>query len=264
MTTSGTISVSQDGDVAVVRICNEAKLNALSVAMWGELRGWFERLSASDSLRCILVRGAGAKAFSTGADISEFAETRSTRDQVTRFHEEGVGACLTAILDCPVPVVAQIRGACMGGGLEIASACDLRLADDTARFGAPVGRLGFPLAFAETQALFNLVGPSVAAEILIEGRILSAAEALARRLVTRLSPPDELDTAVLAAIDGICRSGLGAARSHKRQLRRLMQDGSPVSLEERLEVYRFADTQEYRDGIRGFLDRKPRSGSPEH
>lgn len=261
MSVAGAIVLAERADVAILTISNETKLNALDVGMWVELRRRFLEFAQSRTLRCIMIRGAGERAFSAGADISEFAHARTTRAQVTRYHEEVVGAALTAMLDCPVPIVAQIRGACMGGGLEIASACDLRLADDSARFGAPVGRLGFPLAFAETQALFNLAGPAVTAELLIEGRVMSAQEALERRLITRLSAADDLDRDVQAAVDNVCRSGVWAARSHKAQLRRLLRDSSPVSEAERREVYAFADTQEYRDGIRRFLERKARKGA---
>lgn len=253
---SAAISIDEHDDIARVTLRNDAKLNALSFAMWQQLRAGIERLAASPTLRCIHIRGAGEQAFSAGADISEFAEMRSTREQVVRFHEEGVGACLTALLECPVPIVAEIRGACMGGGLEIASACDIRLADETARFGAPVGRLGFPLAFAETQAVYNVVGPAVAAELLLEGRVLTAEEALARGLITRLVPSGMLAREVETTLANVCKSGRWAARSHKRQFRRLMQDPTPVSVTERMEVYGFAETDEYRDGIRRFLARK--------
>lgn len=253
---SGRISVRESGDVALVELCNETKLNALSFAMWQELRRAISDLSQDPALRCIRIKGAGEQAFSAGADISEFADTRSTFEQVVAFHEDGVGACLDAFLACPIPIVAEISGACMGGGLEIACACDLRLADETARFGAPVGRLGFPLAFGETQGLFALVGPSVAAELLLEGRILSASEALQRRLITRLSSTGSLAGDVDSAIANICKSGRWAARSHKHQLRRLTRDPSPVTREERMAVYGFAATDEYREGIRRFLDRK--------
>lgn len=252
------VTCVRDGEVATITLRNESKLNALTVRMWSELKAHFEDLAASETLRCIVIQGAGDKAFSAGADISEFETTRSTREQVIRFHEEYVGACLAAMLNCDIPVVAAIRGVCMGGGLEIACATDIRLADVTATFGAPVGRLGFPLAFGETQALVSVVGPAVAAELLIEGRILKAAEALSRHLVTRLHAPEALQAGVTACVENICKSGRFAARSHKRQLRRLMRDPSPVTREERFAVYGFAETEEYRAGIRSFLEKKQR------
>lgn len=250
------IECKRDGDVATVTICNERRLNALTVAMWAELKTRFDELGMSETLRCIVVRGLGEKAFSAGADISEFETTRSTREQVIRFHEDRVGACLDSILDCEVPVVSAIRGICMGGGLEVACATDIRLAEEHARFGAPVGKLGFPLAFGETQALFSVVGQSVAAELLIEGRVFSAAEASSRGLITRVSSATDLERDVADCVRNICDSGRWAARSHKRQLRRLMRDQSPVTQAERFAVYAFADTEEYREGYRGFLAKK--------
>ncbi len=250
------IDCQREGDVATVTICNERKLNALTVAMWAELKTCFDELGTSETLRCVVVRGAGEKAFSAGADISEFETTRSTREQVVRFHEDRVGACLDSILDCEIPVVSAIRGICIGGGLEIACATDIRLADARARFGAPVGKLGFPLAFGETQALVSVVGHAVAAELLIEGRVFSAAEAFSRGLVTRVLAASDLESDVADCVRSICESGRWAARSHKRQLRRLMRDQSSVTQAERLAVYAFADTDEYREGYRGFLTRK--------
>jgi enoyl-CoA hydratase/carnithine racemase len=253
---TGEVLFERDRDTAVVTIRNPARRNALSVEMWHALRRHFITANSDEALRCIAIQGAGTEAFSAGADLSEFAEVRSTVEQVARYHEECVGPCLAAISAAAVPVVAKIRGFCMGGGLEIACACDIRLTDETARFGAPVGRLGFPLAFAETQGLFNLVGPTVAAELLLEGRILSATEARDRWLVTRVVAANELDNEVAGCIENLCRSGRWASRSHKKQLRRLLNDSSPVTFEERQEVYRFAETDEYQDSLRKLAARR--------
>lgn len=251
--------VSQvSGEVVTLSISNARKMNALTVAMWLDLKRHFETLSNESEIRCIVLRGATANAFSAGADISEFEETRSTYEQVVRFHEEYVLGCLTAIGACPVPVVAAIQGACFGGGLEIASMCDIRIAEAGARFGAPVGRMGFPLAFAETEALVRVVGPSVAAELLIEGRVLDAQTAYEKGLVTRVVGSGALQGAVEETAGNVLRSGSFAARSHKRQIRRLAVDPSPVSLEERMEVYRFVDTEEYHQGIKAFLAKADR------
>jgi len=252
----GRIIQERAGHVAVITLDNVEKHNAIDVPMWISLKSVFDELRSDPSVRCVTIQGAGAAAFSAGADISEFETHRFTTEQVVHFHEHYVGACLTAIAEADIPVIAKIRGACMGGGLEISSVCDIRLADDTARFGAPVGRLGFPLAFAETQALFKIVGPSVAAELLLEGRILNAREAYERRLVTRIASAATLDQEAQICAENICKSSPSAARSHKQQLRRLMADPSPVSLVERMEGYSFAETEEYRQGIRKFLSRK--------
>jgi enoyl-CoA hydratase/carnithine racemase len=250
---AGRIARNIDGTVATVTLDHPTKLNVMSLAMWSELRATFEVVSAMAEMRCVVVQGAGARAFSAGADIAEFETTRSTKAQVIEYHESYVGPALSAIFDCPIPVIAKIRGVCMGGGLEIASACDLRLADDTGRFGAPVGKLGFPLAFGETQAIFNLVGFTVSAELLIEGRIFDAREAFERRLITRFFSPEDLDRETMETVRNVCLGGRNAAASHKRQLRRLLGDPSSVSIEERMAVYEFAESEEYQAGFRRFL-----------
>jgi len=253
---AGQISVSLEAEIATVTISQPGKRNALTVGMWGELKSAFDKASADAALRCIVMRGDGDEAFSAGADMSEFERVRSTREQVIEFHESCVLGALTAITDCPVPVVAAIGGVCMGGGLEIASVCDLRIAGESSRFGAPVGRHGFPLAFAETQALFRIVGPATIAELLLEGRILDAHEAFARGLVTRIVPDAEVASETHATAQRICESSPLASRSHKQQIRRLTIDNSPVTPEERMRVYAFADSEDYQIGYRAFLSKQ--------
>lgn len=253
---AGQISASLEGEIATVTISQPGKRNALTVEMWGELKSAFEKAGADATLRCIVLRGDGDEAFSAGADMSEFERVRSTREQVIEFHENCVLGALTAITECPVPVVAAIGGVCMGGGLEIAAVCDLRIAGQSSRFGAPVGRHGFPLAFAETQALFRIVGPATMAELLLEGRILDAREALAKGLVTRIVPDVEIASEAYATAQRIYESSPLASRSHKQQIRRLTVDTSPVTSEERMRVYAFADSEDYQIGYRAFLSKR--------
>jgi enoyl-CoA hydratase/carnithine racemase len=132
---AGQISVSLEAEIATVTISQPGKRDALTVDMWGELKSAFDRASADAALRCVVIRGDGDEAFSAGADMSEFERVRSTREQVIEFHERRVLGALTAIVECPIPVVAAIGGVCMGGGLEIAAVCDLRIAGETAAFG---------------------------------------------------------------------------------------------------------------------------------
>jgi len=270
MTGAGAMDNGRDGRILHERaegilrltIDNPPRLNALTLAMWTRLRDLVADASGDESLRCVVITGAGDRAFSAGADISEFVTTRSTYEQVVHFHEDHVLACLNTIAACPVPVVAAIRGACFGGGLEIATVCDIRIAADDARFGAPVGRLGFPLAFAETQALMRLIGHAATAELLLEGRIYDAATAAARGLVTRVVPAAALEEAVNDSIANILRNGAMATRAHKAQLQRLIRDSSPVTEAERMAGYRFAETEEYRAGIRAFLARNGQGSGP--
>lgn len=252
---NGRIDVQRHGPVVTVTIANEGKRNALTVAMWNTLRDTFTDFTADASLRCVLVRGHGMEGFAAGADISEFATVRHTRAQVTVFHEDTVMGALSAIHACPVPVVALIQGACAGGGLEIASVCDLRIAGHSAQLGIPIRTLGFSLALAEMQWLVQLTGSAVAAELLFEGRMFSATEALAKGLVTRVVDDALAEQDALDAVARIAESAPLATRAHKHFLRRLAQNPLPVTREERLESYAFADTQDYRIGVRAFLDK---------
>jgi len=254
-TATGRIAIHRQGPVATVTIANEGKRNALTVAMWDALRDAFTAFAADATLRCVVVRGQGTEGFAAGADIGEFATVRSTREQVTAFHEHTVLGALTAIHDCPVPVVALIQGACAGGGLEIASVCDLRIAGHGARLGIPIRTLGFSLALAEMQWLVRLAGPAVAAELLYEGRMLSAQEALAKGLLTRVVDDALAEQDALAAAARIAESAPLATRAHKQMLRRLAADPSPATRAERLASYAFADTEDYRIGVRAFLDK---------
>ena len=149
-------------------------------------------LSANDEVRCVVIRGAGERAFSPGNDISEFSTVRSNKAQA-REYGKVMHATAQALAECRHPLVAQIHGICVGGGLEIAALCDLRICGESSRFGAPIKNLGLVMAYAEMAALRNLVGPNVALELLLEGRILGAEEALAKGLVTRIVPDTEVE-----------------------------------------------------------------------
>ncbi|MCB4806175.1 enoyl-CoA hydratase/carnithine racemase [Methylobacterium brachiatum] len=255
---TGQILEETSGSCATLTISQPARRNALTVLMWQDLAKRVRALSRDDGMRCIVIRGATPEAFSAGADISEFHATRATHAQVVRFHEEYVGGCLEAIATCPVPIVAAIRGSCFGGGLEIAVACDIRIAAADARFGAPVGRMGFPMALGETEGLFKLVGPAVTAELLIEGRLFDAQTAHEKGLVSRVVQTEAFERATIETVENICASGIRAARSHKQQIRRLMQDATAVTRAERMEVYSFADSEEYKRGVEAFLTKARR------
>ena len=208
------ILVQSDDGVATVTIANPGKRNALNVAMWQALEEGFRELNADRDLRCVVIRGAAGEGFAAGADITEFDTVRSTREQVAHFHETVVFGALSAIDECPVPVVALIEGACVGGGLEIASVCDVRIANRSAQLGIPVNILGFPLAPQEMQWLFRLAGPAVTAELVFEGVILSAAEAFDKGLLTRVVDDGAVADAAFACVRRIARGAPLAARAN--------------------------------------------------
>ena len=171
----GQVVLQRVDTIATLVLDNADKLNAIDSAMWQSLRGHMAELNADPDLRCVIVRGAGEKAFAAGGDLEEFPRVRATVEQALTYHDQWVAAALDAIRHCPVPTIAAIEGPCVGGGLEIAGCCDLRIAGRSSRFGAPINRLGFSMYPGEMAGLLDLVGPAVLLEILLEGRILDAA-----------------------------------------------------------------------------------------
>ncbi len=231
------------------------KRNVLAVATWHALRNAFEAAASDPDLRLVVLRGAGGH-FCAGADIAEFKQTRATRAQVSAYHESVIAPCLGAIRNCPMPVLAAIEGNCIGGGLEAALCCDLRLAHADATLGVPINKLGFPLAPRELEMLLGLVSPTVAAELLLEGRLLTAAEAARRGLITRSVSAEAFEAEVEAAAARVMAGGPQAARATKALMRRLGDPARPLSAAEVDAGYAFADWPDYQEGYQAFLSKR--------
>jgi enoyl-CoA hydratase/carnithine racemase len=248
------VLVERDGDIATVVLNRPAKLNALTRPMWRMLGDAFESLSADDSVRCVVVRGAGERAFSPGNDISEFETQRSDKAQAIDYGRD-MHRTAQAIADCRHPVVARIHGICVGGGLEIAALADLRICGASSRFGAPIKNLGLVMAYAEMAPLVKLVGESAALEILLEGRIFDAAEARDKGLVTRVVPDDRVGAEVDETARRIADGAPLVARWHKKFARRL-GDPRPLSDAELDECFDCFDTEDFRIGYAAFLAKR--------
>lgn len=249
---AGRVSVSVDGAIATVTLDHPGRLNALTVRMWNDLHQAFETLSASSGLRCVVLRGAGGN-FASGADISEFPRERANRERVMHYHLQVIAPALTAVGACLHPVVAAIEGVCVGGGLEIASQCDLRIASRSARFGVPINRLGFPLAPDEMRGMLALVGRATTLEILLEGRVFDAAEALAKGLLTRVVPDAALADDVALSVRRIARGAPLAARLNKQMSDRLCAAPPPLTEAELQRFFDYADSHDHRQGVQAFL-----------
>ncbi len=250
------IDVTRDHDIATVALANPGKLNALTIAMWRELARALRELSADDSLRCIVLRGAGNQAFAAGADLEEFVTERATLAQAKTYHHDYVNGVLKAVGECRHPTVAMIQGACVGGGLEIACNCDLRIAGESARFGVPINRLGFAIAYDELAGLLALAGRAVAAEILLEGRVWTADEAYAKGLLTRVVPDHEVEREAYATARRIADGAPLVARWHKQFIRRLTVSAPPLSGAEIDANFDYLKTDDYRTGIDAFITKK--------
>jgi len=252
---TGRVRVGRAGAIARVELSHPGKLNAMSRAMWRELREAFTGLHADAACRCIVIAGEGG-AFCAGGDISEYPEFRFDEGSLAAFHENDVWGALRALLDCDVPVVAQIEGACMGAGLEIASCCDIRIAGESAQFGAPIAKLGFPMAPREAAVVVHAVGDATAREMLLAAAVLPAAEMRQRGFLQRVVADGQVQAAAAGAAERIAALAPQAARLNKRQLRALSLQAAGLDV---TGAYRFAASAEHREGIEAFLDkRQPR------
>ncbi|MGL4409271.1 MAG: enoyl-CoA hydratase/isomerase family protein [Zoogloea sp.] len=251
----GDILLSRADGVATLTLSNPDKLNAVDAQMWRALRSHMDSLNADPALRCVVLRGDGDKAFAAGGNIEEFLTVRATVDDALHYHEELVAAALEAIRNCPVPTVAQIQGACIGGGLEIAGCCDIRIAGESSRFGAPINKLGFSMYPGEMAGLLQLVGPAVLLEILLEGRILDAREAWAKGLLSRVVDDERVEQETNATVQRILKGAPLVARWHKQWVRRL-QTGHALSLEEKRAAFDFLGTADYQEGLTAFLAKR--------
>lgn len=251
-----TVDLAVDGEIATLTLNNPGKLNAINLAMWQQISAHLRQVSASPQIRCLIIRGAGDEAFAAGGDLEEFVTGRATLAQALHYHGQ-VAEALNAIADCPHPTVAMIHGACVGGGLEIAGACDLRLCSEASRFGAPINRLGFSMYPGEMEGLLRLVGAAVLKEILLEGRIMGAREAYEKGLVNRVLPDAQLADEVAATARRIAAGAPLVAGWHKQWIRRL-ENGQPLSDAEKAASFAFLETEDYREGLAAFLEkRKP-------
>ena len=250
------ILVEREGAIATVILNRPERLNALDKAMWAQLGEAMEALSADGDLRCVVLRGAGGKAFAAGANIAEFETTRADRDQA-RAYSAVVERAIGALATCRHPTLALIEGVCVGGGLEIAAVCDLRICSASSRFGAPIKNLGLVMGYFELRGLVALAGAAGAAEILLEGRVFGTDDALRLGLVTRVVADETVAEEAYAAARRIAAGAPLVARWHKKFIRRLADPAplAPEEIEETLDCY---DSEDFREGVSAFLGkRKP-------
>ena len=253
-----------EGGVVHVTLRHTGRLNAMSRPMWRQLRAVFEDVQRRADARCVLIAGEGG-AFCAGGDISEYPGFRFDAAALRDFHENDVWGGLNAMLQCDVPIVAQISGACMGAGVEIASCCDIRVAGSGARFGAPIAKLGFPMAPREAQLVAGAVGDVTARQMLLEAATFSAPDMLARGFLSRVVADDMVATEALGSAQRIAALAPQAARMNKQTFRALKV---PVALENHAQSaienivngpadpYAYAASAEHREGISAFLDKR--------
>jgi len=257
----GAIHFQQDGSIARVTLEHPGKFNSMSRAMWVSLRGVFESIQRDPQVRCVVLSGAQGH-FCSGGDIEEYPAFRFEERALRAFHEEDVWGALHAMLQCDVPMLAQIDGYCMGAGLEVASCCDLRMAAVSARFAAPIARLGFPMAPREVALLSAALGLSATRAMLLAASTFESAQLLASGFLTTVVPDDQLGAQCEAVAQRIASLAPQAARLNKQTLRALNPAVARIDSAQAASIliaaYAYADSAEHREGILAFLaKRKP-------
>ena len=247
------VVLERGADTATVILNRPDRLNALNRPVWPLLTEAFRSLSADPAVRVIVLRGAGS-AFSPGADISEFADERATAVQAQAYGTV-MEATYAAMRETPQPVIASVRGPCTGAGMVLALLCDLRIGDETAKMGAPVARIGLSMPGPEFQVLVDAIGRQSALALVLEARVLDAADAKAFGLLDRVVPAKALDEEVSATVARIAAGAPLVHRSHKALARRL-SDPTPLTPAEVRESYASFDSADYREGFRAFLDKR--------
>jgi len=238
--------------IATVRLNRPDKRNALTLGMWCDLDQTFRQLEQEDGLRCIVVRGTGGN-FAAGADLSEFSTLRASADQAEAYGKQMIAA-LTAIRDCRHPTIAAIEGLCVGGGLEIALMCDLRLAAPDSRFGIPIQKVGVAMPYPELAVLIQMLGRPTMLALLLEGQLHDAAWAERHGVLTRIA--SDLEADLSAAVGRVLGGSPVSHRHHKHFTRRAFDVLQTLDAADIRRSYAAVETADYREGIAAFLDRR--------
>jgi enoyl-CoA hydratase/carnithine racemase len=236
-----------------------AKRNALNNAMWAGIPPAMAQLDADPQVRCVALRGSGREAFSAGADISEFEKIRAQQSAVAEY-DGLLDRVLHAIQGSRKPSVAMIHGFCLGGGLEIALACDLRYCGAGAQFAIPAARLGLAYNVEGHKRLLETVGPARAKEIMFLGRRYGAEDALAMGLVNRVLPDDELENYMLELTNTLSENAPLAIANSKTIIEEYVKSmGAPDQAAMRAAMERCTASADYKEGRKAFMEkRKPR------
>ena len=248
----------KEGRVGYVIFNNPERHNAVSLEMWEATAKILEDFGKDDEVRVVVLTGAGGKAFVSGADISKFASERASLED-TRSYNIKTEATFVGIYEFPKPTIAMIRGYCIGGGLGLASCCDLRICSDNSRFAVPAARLGLGYGYGGLKRLIDIVGHSFAKEIFYTARQFNAEEAYGMGLVNRVVPAAELESAVKNITDMICANAPLTIKAVKFTVGEMFKDEAKRNLARSTELVEqcFA-SRDYTEGRTAFMEkRKP-------
>lgn len=245
------LTVTLQDTIAVVTFNRPERRNCFDLGMWRGLQAVMEDLSANDDLRCVVLRGAGDKAFCAGADIGAFEAERGTDEREAEYAHV-LDESMQSIRLCQHPVVAMIMGYCLGGGAGIATMCDFRVGGEGMKMGITARNLGIWYPYAEIDPIIGLAGTAVATEMLVEGRIFTGREAYEKGLLSRVVPDDQVEAESMALARRITEGAPLSARYHKAAIRRL-RGPLPITREEEAATSGFTKTEDFQNACRSFL-----------
>ena len=255
MTDTAPVRLLRDGPVATLLVDRPEKRNALTRAIWSAIPGLVAEAAADPEVVALVVRGAGTKAFSGGADIAEFPEVYATKAAIDTY-TDAVRAAYAAVAGFDRPTIALVHGACVGGGCGIALCCDLRFAGAGARFGITPAKLGLVYSFVESRRLVDLVGPARAKDILYTGRLVSAAEAERIGLCDRVVPDEELEGAVGAYVAELAAVSRHSLKATKTMIDRIAAGAFAEDAEMRALFDDAFAGEDFREGYAAFMEKR--------
>jgi len=258
MTQTDKMLSRKEGGVGFVTFNNPERHNAVSLDMWEATRRILDDFAADNAIRVVVLTGAGGKSFVSGADISRFASERATLE-AARAYSVKSDAAFSGIYEFPKPTIAMIRGYCIGGGLGVATCCDLRIASDNSKFAVPAAKLGLGYGYVGLKRLVDIVGPSFAKEIFYTARQFDTQEALAMGLVNRVVPSDQLESAVKNITDMICTNAPLTIKAVKFTVGEILKDEGKRNVARTVEmVEQCFMSRDYTEGRTAFMEkRKP-------
>jgi enoyl-CoA hydratase/carnithine racemase len=258
MTQTDKMLARKEGGVGIATFNNPERHNAVSLEMWQATKEILDGFAADEEVRVVVLTGAGGKAFVSGADVSKFESERASLEAARAYGAKSEAA-YSSIYNFPKPTIAMIRGYCIGGGLGLATCCDLRIASDNSRFAVPAAKLGLGYGYAGLKRLVDIVGPAFAKEIFYTARQFDAQEALTMGLVNRVVPAGDLEAQVKTITDMICANAPLTIKAVKVTVNEVLKDESKRNIALTTElVEQCFMSRDYNEGRSAFMEkRKP-------
>jgi enoyl-CoA hydratase/carnithine racemase len=254
--TTSKLIARKDGAIGWLVFNNPERRNALTLEMWQGIPDVLRAFDADPEIRVVVIAGAGDKAFVSGADISQFESERSNSEADARYSAL-TDAAFSTLETLPKPTVAMIRGFCIGGGLAVALACDLRIAADDAKFGIPAARLGLGYGFEGVRRLVAIVGPANASEVLFTARHIEAADALRMGLVNKVVSPSELEATARNFAGMIAANAPLTVRASKLAIKEALRDPEARELAALdAAIAACFESEDFKEGRRAFLEKR--------